>query len=267
MTSFDNQQPSHPRFIVASNDSERDVGKSYPLLSLVGIVDTTHPCQTIQNASLQGVWYGDYGVVDVMKMEGLKTICVFVPPRHCIKGEWEEGYEGYVMEGTVCTKDEMELHRIYQHASPSNRIEFRSKSSCVLHTQFSSTEYAVTDIASIIPSLNRGWPLSLIMESLSPPENEKEEPPTPNRDIVLLEFPSLFHIEVVHEQQSKARVKHPFDHSFESPPTAFHTTSGCATRGTTKRKTQELMSARPLFVPIWLKLTPTPKERRLHRAD
>ena len=182
MTSFDNQQPSHPHFLVASNDSEKDVDKRYPLLSLVGIVDTTHPCQTIQNASLQGVWYGDYGVVDVMKMEGLKTICVFVPPRHCIKGEWEEGYEGYVMEGTVCAKNEIELHRIYQHASPSNRIEFRSKSSCVLHTQYSSTEYAVTDIASMIPSLNRGWPLSLILESLSPPKSEKEEPPTPNRE-------------------------------------------------------------------------------------
>ncbi|KAM7454667.1 hypothetical protein BLSTO_04572 [Blastocystis sp. subtype 1] len=107
------------------------------------------------------------------KEEKKSPLRLFIPPRPFFHSHWESGYEGYVIEGKPCSNEEFEMHRMYQYASPFTVLEFKANSICVLYDKDEQHLFSIEDVCSLFPLLQRGWPLSMLVKTLSLPSKEE----------------------------------------------------------------------------------------------
>lgn len=111
--------------------------------------------------------------METKEEEGNSPLRLFIPPRPFFHSHWESGYEGYVIEGKSCSNEEFEMHRMYQYASPSTVLEFKANSICVLYDKDEQHLFSIEEVCSLFPLLQRGWPLSMLVKTLSLPSKEE----------------------------------------------------------------------------------------------
>ena len=78
-----------------------------------------------------------------------------------------------MIEGKPCSNEEFEMHRMYQYASPFTVLEFKANSICVLYDKDEQHLFSIEDVCSLFPLLQRGWPLSMLVKTLSLPSKEE----------------------------------------------------------------------------------------------
>ena len=148
---------------------------SHPRIAFGEIVHASLKPQVVGKHHFCGAWYGDYGMVSMETKEEEKKspLRLFLPPRPFSHSHWESGYEGYVIEGKPCSNEEFEMHRMYQYASPFTVLEFKANSSCVLYDKDEQHLFSIEDVCSLFPLLQRGWPLSMLVKTLSLPSKKE----------------------------------------------------------------------------------------------
>lgn len=155
-------------------ETEND-STSYPRIAFQNIIHASQKRKVFRKRYFYGTWHGDYGVITMEAKEEKEStpLRLFIPPRPFYHSHWENGYEGYVIEGTQYLYETFEIHRMYQYSSPSTVLEFNSSSHCIFINAGDVCAYSIEDVSSLFPLLQRGWPLSVLMRLLTLPDNDE----------------------------------------------------------------------------------------------
>ena len=148
--------------------------------------------QNSQSSYLYGKWQQSVGLIDfeVIKKARESQVNVFIPPRVYFDTDWDNRYEGYVLEGVTKQpftnpNDCIRLQRLYHINAPTTEMQFYTKCRGTVHFGHRVCLFSLIDFSSFMFLLNQGVTLldalsndivncyaSLLNETLSSPEIE-----------------------------------------------------------------------------------------------
>lgn len=93
---------------------------------------------------------------------------VFLPPRGYNNDQWEDCYEGYILQGVTeqsftHPSDSMELRRLYHSCCPSTQVQFHTKCSGSVHYGAVTKVFQLTDLNVFLSLLSDGCTLSSVL--------------------------------------------------------------------------------------------------------
>ena len=124
-------------------------------------------------AYLFGKWKQDQEFVadyKVVEKSHKNIVKIYLPPRKYCGDQWEEYYEGYILQGVTTQSfthpnDVIELRKLYQVCCPSTQMQFHTKCSGSVRYGNKTKVFQLTDLKIFLSLLSHGYTLFSVLEN------------------------------------------------------------------------------------------------------